>query len=200
MLSRSSVHVLVPLHTIHPNLHLPLDCPLHEAVCNDERWGNVENLVSYSAHGIEDTLGEESGKRALTIRAQSIRSNALTRLAATRVWVSPATDVPSACFVSIVEDVADAGAGAEADLRAHGGRAAVAELGHQGRAVLERRVDELDGAQLLWDDLEAERERLVRTSEARSVDLQWMTFRTAWLGRLRERLGMRDGSPMPAGT
>ncbi len=55
----------------------------------------------------------------------------------------------------------------------------------------------LDAAQLLWDDLEAERERLVRTTEARSMDRQWMAFRTTWLQRLREReaecaLGSRD--------
>ncbi len=55
----------------------------------------------------------------------------------------------------------------------------------------------LDAAEQLWSQLEAEREKLVRTTPAREVDRQWMAFRTQWMGRLRDReaqcaLGSRD--------
>ncbi|MET0401654.1 MAG: hypothetical protein ABW123_04585 [Cystobacter sp.] len=45
----------------------------------------------------------------------------------------------------------------------------------------------LDAAQTLWSELESAREKLVRASPAHTVDSEWMTFRTSWLGRLRER-------------
>ncbi len=46
----------------------------------------------------------------------------------------------------------------------------------------------LDGAQALWAQLEAEREKLVRQSTpARNVDEVWMGYRTAWLERLRQQ-------------
>jgi hypothetical protein len=45
----------------------------------------------------------------------------------------------------------------------------------------------LDGAQALWKELESQRESLVRDAPARSVDQEWMRFRTAWLQRVRER-------------
>jgi hypothetical protein len=45
----------------------------------------------------------------------------------------------------------------------------------------------LDGAQQLWRDLEREREALVNLSPARSVDQEWMVYRTGWLKQLRER-------------
>jgi hypothetical protein len=45
----------------------------------------------------------------------------------------------------------------------------------------------LDGAQALWRELEREREALVNLSPARSVDQEWMVFRTGWLKQLRER-------------
>lgn len=44
----------------------------------------------------------------------------------------------------------------------------------------------VDGAQRLWTDLETQRETLVRNAPARSVDLEWMRFRTGWLERLRD--------------
>ncbi|WP_224369947.1 hypothetical protein [Hyalangium versicolor] len=44
----------------------------------------------------------------------------------------------------------------------------------------------VDGAQKLWTDLENQRETLVHNAPARSVDQQWMRFRTGWLARLRE--------------
>jgi hypothetical protein len=55
----------------------------------------------------------------------------------------------------------------------------------------------LDAAEQLWSQLEAEREKLVRTTPAREVDRQWMAFRVQWMGRLRDReaqcaLGSRD--------
>ncbi|WNG16810.1 hypothetical protein [Cystobacter fuscus] len=45
----------------------------------------------------------------------------------------------------------------------------------------------LDAADALWSELESAREKLVRASPAHTVDAQWMTFRTGWLRRLRER-------------
>jgi hypothetical protein len=59
----------------------------------------------------------------------------------------------------------------------------------------------LDAADELWSRLEAEREKLVRTTPARKVDKQWLDFRTSWLERLREReaqcaLGSRDRVPL----
>ncbi len=45
----------------------------------------------------------------------------------------------------------------------------------------------LDAADTLWSELESARERLVRASPAHTVDSQWMSFRTEWLARLRER-------------
>ena len=45
----------------------------------------------------------------------------------------------------------------------------------------------LDAAQSLWRELEREREALVNLSPARSVDQEWMVFRTGWLRQLRER-------------
>lgn len=61
----------------------------------------------------------------------------------------------------------------------------------------------LDAAQVLWGDLEAEREKLVRTQPASDVDQVWMRFRTAWLERLRAReaecaLKSRDRAPLQA--
>lgn len=45
----------------------------------------------------------------------------------------------------------------------------------------------LDAAQALWTDLETQRETLVRTAPARSVDQEWMRIRNVWLQRVRER-------------
>jgi len=45
----------------------------------------------------------------------------------------------------------------------------------------------LDAADALWSELESAREKLVRASPAQTVDAQWMSFRTGWLRRLRER-------------
>jgi hypothetical protein len=45
----------------------------------------------------------------------------------------------------------------------------------------------LDATQALWTELETKRETLVRNAPARSVDQEWLRFRTAWLQRLRER-------------
>jgi hypothetical protein len=45
----------------------------------------------------------------------------------------------------------------------------------------------LDAAQALWTELETQRETLVRTAPARSVDQEWMRYRNAWLQRVRER-------------
>jgi hypothetical protein len=45
----------------------------------------------------------------------------------------------------------------------------------------------VDAAQALWTELEDKRETLVRNVPARSVDQEWMRFRTAWLQRVRER-------------
>jgi hypothetical protein len=45
----------------------------------------------------------------------------------------------------------------------------------------------LDAAQVLWTELETQRETLVRKVPARSVDQEWMRIRTEWLQRLRER-------------
>jgi hypothetical protein len=45
----------------------------------------------------------------------------------------------------------------------------------------------LDAADGLWSQLESEREKLVRTSPARTVDQQWLDFRTSWLQQLRDR-------------
>ncbi len=61
----------------------------------------------------------------------------------------------------------------------------------------------LDAAQVLWRDLEAERERLVRTQPAQNVDQEWMRIRTAWLERLRTQesqcaLKSRDRAPLQA--
>jgi hypothetical protein len=43
----------------------------------------------------------------------------------------------------------------------------------------------LQGAEALWSQLEAERERLVRTAPAHEVGRQWMDFSTPWLEQLR---------------
>ncbi|WP_224240916.1 hypothetical protein [Hyalangium gracile] len=53
----------------------------------------------------------------------------------------------------------------------------------------------VDGAQSLWTELESQREGLVRKAPARSVDQEWMRFRTAWLERLRERESRCPKSP-----
>ena len=45
----------------------------------------------------------------------------------------------------------------------------------------------LDAADALWSELESAREKLVRAAPAQTVDAQWMSFRTGWLRRLRER-------------
>lgn len=45
----------------------------------------------------------------------------------------------------------------------------------------------LDGARVLWTELEAGREKLVNVSPAKSVDQEWMRFRTSWLEKLRVR-------------
>jgi hypothetical protein len=44
----------------------------------------------------------------------------------------------------------------------------------------------VDGAQRLWTELESKRETLVRNTPARSVDQEWIRFRTGWLERLRD--------------
>jgi len=61
----------------------------------------------------------------------------------------------------------------------------------------------LDAAQGLWADLEREREKLVRTTPASDMDEQWISFRTAWLKRMREQeshcaLGSRERSELRA--
>ncbi len=45
----------------------------------------------------------------------------------------------------------------------------------------------LDAADKSWSELEAEREKLVRTVPANKVDRQWMDFSTRWLQRLRDQ-------------
>lgn len=55
----------------------------------------------------------------------------------------------------------------------------------------------LAGAQSLWRELERAPEALVDLSPARSVDQEWMLFRTKWLHQMREReshcaLGARE--------
>ncbi|AEI67534.1 hypothetical protein [Corallococcus macrosporus] len=45
----------------------------------------------------------------------------------------------------------------------------------------------LEGARALWTELESGREKLVNVSPAKSVDQEWMRFRTAWLQKLRVR-------------
>ncbi len=45
----------------------------------------------------------------------------------------------------------------------------------------------VDAAQGLWSELENQRETAVRNAPARSVDREWMVFRTAWLQRVREQ-------------
>lgn len=44
----------------------------------------------------------------------------------------------------------------------------------------------VDGAQLRWNDLETQRETLVRNAPASSVVQGWMKFRTGWLESLRD--------------
>ncbi|HEX8438689.1 hypothetical protein [Archangium sp.] len=44
----------------------------------------------------------------------------------------------------------------------------------------------LDAADRFWSELEAEREKLVRTTPANKADRQWVEFRTTWLQRLRD--------------
>ena len=59
----------------------------------------------------------------------------------------------------------------------------------------------LEGAEALWSQLEAERERLMRTAPTDDVDVQWMSFSTSWLERLRSlearcALESRERSPL----
>ncbi|MDY7227905.1 hypothetical protein [Hyalangium rubrum] len=61
----------------------------------------------------------------------------------------------------------------------------------------------LEGAQSLWMELETKRETLVRTVPASNADQEWMSFRTQWLSRLREResqcaLGSRERAELRA--
>ncbi|SDE20904.1 hypothetical protein SAMN04488504_10524 [Myxococcus virescens] len=59
----------------------------------------------------------------------------------------------------------------------------------------------LDGARALWTELESGREKLVNVSPAKSVDQEWMRFRTEWLQKLRVResecaLDSRERAPL----
>ncbi|WP_204816825.1 hypothetical protein [Corallococcus macrosporus] len=59
----------------------------------------------------------------------------------------------------------------------------------------------LEGARALWTELESGREKLVNVSPAKSVDQEWMRFRTAWLQKLRVResecaLDSRERAPL----
>lgn len=75
--------------------NLPLNSPLHSAVCDDKRRNEEKDLVSRAADNVPEALVDEGGHGALSVGAQSIGNDALARSTAALVGVTPGTDVPS---------------------------------------------------------------------------------------------------------
>lgn len=66
-----------------------LDSPLHGAVCDGQRWDEVEDLVPRAAHDVPEALADEGGHGALTVGAQCVGDDALSGSATTLVGVTP---------------------------------------------------------------------------------------------------------------
>jgi hypothetical protein len=66
-----------------------LDSPLHSAVCDGQRWDEVEDLVPRAAHDVPEALADEGGHGALTVGAQCVRDDALSGSATALVRVTP---------------------------------------------------------------------------------------------------------------
>lgn len=77
----------------YSSISIPLNCPLHGAVCDDEGRDDVEDLVLRPPHGVEETLCESASERPHAVRANAVGDNAFARLASALVGIAPFADV-----------------------------------------------------------------------------------------------------------
>lgn len=72
-----------------PPKDLPLNGPLHSAVCDHEGRNKIEDLVFRTTNDVPESLVDEGGHGSLSIGTKSVGNDALTRSTASLVGVTP---------------------------------------------------------------------------------------------------------------